>query len=152
MIQNTQGVNVDRWPFYEAYKNAGLGWKIIEQNAQHAWFMKFMRWEYGDSQVNNIMYGSLTAPTYDLSVIRVPTAVFYTPGMHEGDYDAWLSNSGISGFTQIVYQNKLQMAAEAIYMGLDMKWFDEVDVLIRKYGYFENVNSFNNFKVNINSD
>lgn len=96
----------------------------IDHNAQNAWYAKFQQWDYGQGDINQLMYGEITPPLFNLQSIRVPTAVIYSSQYETQDIEGFLLEPVLSRFNSVIYSQKLDIApVEAFYMGADMSWF-----------------------------
>jgi hypothetical protein len=131
--QYTGYYNVERYPYYLAHKSAGVSWMCISHNAQHATSGYFNRWDYGQSS-NEVQYGEVTPPLYNLGNINFPIAIFYTTEESKADIEEFLLKPEISKLRSVVYTHKFDIPYESFYLGKDQQWFGrEVIPLIEKY-------------------
>ena len=72
---NTIVDNDDRYPDKMAHQPAGAGWRTLIHYGQIIAKGKFQRFDFGKSE-NLKKYGQEVPPEYDLSKIKVPTALF----------------------------------------------------------------------------
>ena len=98
-------LNETRMPVYAAHIPQGTSVKDIVKWAQGVRSKKFCMYDYGTSG-NQKHYGQDTPPNYNLSAVKVPTALFY--GGNDWLADVKDVNMIIAQLKSIVYKNYIE--------------------------------------------
>jgi pimeloyl-ACP methyl ester carboxylesterase len=133
---DTENMPIDRLSTMTYYGDVGTAWGFYEHYAQIGMAGRFQRMDYGH-EANRQRYGSLTPPIYDLSLVKVPTALVYGTAdfMWRPEVVQWLNSKDRSGFSTVKSTTVLPgLSHNDFFEYKDCSWFEKIiDQIVDAY-------------------
>lgn len=102
---------------------AGTSWGIVDHFTQLVETDEFKRYDYGP-EINQKLYGSTTAPFYELRNVKVPVAIYY------GEGDIFVDVSGILKLYEQLPNSFLYKLPDPQWSHVDFIWSEEAQKIL----------------------